>query len=300
MIVNGEAAMAPELKGLWLRCFADSEEDVDYFLERRFPGCGSMVAVEDGEIAAMVFLLPARLVVNRKAGSPAGGREASYVYAFATHPDFRGRGIATLLLGEVQRRNREKGILTFLCPAEEALVSFYEKRGFYQSFFASIREAPLDVGGGLDGVAGTCAGQFFLESCSPLEYAAIRAEYLRDGDIAWDESAVRYAVEENSHSGGECRKVLLPDGQEGAVLIGIQGNCLRLREVLLPEQYLLAGKGYLQGLAAQIAKELDSERGIALERWQAVMPVIPGDAEKKWIGMSDEPGIRGYLNLVLD
>ena len=57
MIVNGEAAIVTKRKELWLRCFTDSEEDVDYFLEHRFQNCSSMVAVEDGEVLTRLIKL---------------------------------------------------------------------------------------------------------------------------------------------------------------------------------------------------------------------------------------------------
>ena len=47
----------------------------------------------------------------------------------------------------------------------------------------------------------------------------------------------------------------------------------------------------VNGEAVRIAKELESERGIALNRWHAVMPGLRGDNRKKLMGMSDEPRI---------
>lgn len=294
MIVNGETAMVPEFKELWLRCFSDSAEDVDYFFEHRFQEEESLAVVEDGKVAGMVFLLPAELAEI--------GRKAVYIYAFATHPDFRGCGIATHLLEEIRKQNQEKGILTFLCPAEDSLVGFYEKRGFYPSFFGSFCSGSLPT----SGMRG-CSKNLLLTECSPAEYAAVRSRYLKAGDIVWDARAVQYAVGENAHSGGECRRILLPDGRCGAALLGIHEDCLIFREVLLPD----SETERLPELAALLAEEFRQKKGSRLSHWRAVMPernrgrmaeepVPMQNARKQLIGMSDEQGIFGYLNLVLD
>ena len=36
MIITADKAMVPQLKELWLCCFQDAAEDVDYFFDRRF------------------------------------------------------------------------------------------------------------------------------------------------------------------------------------------------------------------------------------------------------------------------
>lgn len=305
MIQNAEAAMVPRLRELWLRCFSDTPEDVDYFFDHRFKAEESLVLAEGQEVAAMMFLLPAALA--------GGGQKAAYVYAFATHPDYRGRGIATRLLAAARERGRKEGSLTFLCPAEEGLVAFYAKRGFYPSFFAYSMEGDIPEchryfcsgQGGFtgrlqahapDGIACGRAGGICLAACTAREYARIRSGYLKNMDIAWDERAVAYAVGENSHSGGECIKFLLPDGRYGAALTGVQGECLLLREVLLPDE----GAGCLPGLAQVLAKRLRAARGIRLLTFRALMPGRAGDAKRQLVGMSDEPKLHGYLNLVLD
>lgn len=309
MIRNAEAAMVPRLKELWLHCFSDSMEDINYFFEHRFKEEESLVMMAEEVPAAMMFLLPAAV-----AGS---GQEASYIYAFATHPDFRGRGIATRLLAAATERSQKEGRLAFLCPADKELEGFYAKRGFYPSFSAGIIEGEMPqnrlwqktnanyVHNAKIGSSMTeeTASWLYLEDCTPAEYVKIRAAYIKEMDIAWDERAVKYALEENAHSGGICKKILLPDGGQSAVLAGIRSKCLLLRELFLPENKIK----YLPELLWRLAECLNQAEQ-APQTFHAVLPKLPKQlpngmawrGSQQLIGMSDNPNLHGYLNLVLD
>lgn len=347
MIRNAEAAMVPRLKELWLHCFSDSMEDINYFFEHRFKEEESLVMMAEEVPAAMMFLLPAAV-----AGS---GQEASYIYAFATHPNFRGRGIATRLLAAAIERSQKEGRLVFLCPADKELEGFYAKRGFYPSFSAGIIEGEMpqnrlwqktnanyvhnaeirnsaknefftqrfesacclsqsflwqktnancvhnaEIGSSM---TEETASWLYLEDCTPAEYVKIRAAYIKKMDIAWDERAVKYALEENAHSGGICKKILLPDGGQSAVLAGIRSKCLLLRELFLPENKIK----YLPELLWRLAECLNQAEQ-APQTFHAVLPKLPKQlpngmawrGSQQLIGMSDNPNLHGYLNLVLD
>ena len=69
---------------LWGGVFGDGEGFVREFLRVFGPGCG-LVAVRGGSVAAMGFC---------PLGPEAAGYACGYIYAMATHPAHRGRGLA--------------------------------------------------------------------------------------------------------------------------------------------------------------------------------------------------------------
>ncbi len=84
-----------------------------------FSDCIRYIA-EDGQVVSMLFEIPCTLVTQE------GEIPVCYVFAAATHPNYRGKGYATALVKETCARHS----LVILRPAEESLVNFYGKMGF--------------------------------------------------------------------------------------------------------------------------------------------------------------------------
>lgn len=112
-------------KKLWMEAFGDEESFIDSFLIHYYKRT-RMLAVEcDGELAAMVHLLPFRSELGRTV----------YVYGVATASAYRHRGLAERLMREAMRRiDEQKTDAAFLIPSPESdkewLRGFYEKHGF--------------------------------------------------------------------------------------------------------------------------------------------------------------------------
>lgn len=86
--------------------------------DRYFPHC--LRVIQEGEQpVAMLFSVPYPLA------TPSGITEAHYLYAVATHPDHRGKGLAKQLLQQEAARYP-----VFLRPMTPSLFDFYEKAGF--------------------------------------------------------------------------------------------------------------------------------------------------------------------------
>lgn len=86
--------------------------------DRYFPHCLRVIR-EGDQPTAMLFSIPYPLV------TASGVTEAHYLYAVATHPDHRGKGLARRLLQEEAARYP-----VFLRPMTPSLFDFYEKVGF--------------------------------------------------------------------------------------------------------------------------------------------------------------------------
>ena len=98
---------------------ADTEEFATAFTNKYFDKCCRYKTV-DGKIVSMLYLLDCTVFDGKKTVA------AKYLYAAATHPDFRGQGLMAELINEALLE--QKVIITK--PATQSLFSYYEKFGF--------------------------------------------------------------------------------------------------------------------------------------------------------------------------
>ena len=129
---------------LWKLAFGDTDEYLDNFYLNYYRPQRAIVLEEDGEVRAMFTWFDTTLTLS-------GGRtyRAAYVYALATHPDCRGRGLAARLLAEGGELLRPLGVdLLTTVPAEPSLHSFFAANGFEEAFVMDQWEsAPLTAEG---------------------------------------------------------------------------------------------------------------------------------------------------------
>ena len=71
------------LKALWLACFGGPAEYLDFYYSRRFVPGDTLVWREEGRPVSMMTLMRVRR----------GGEDGVYIYAVATLPEYRGRGL---------------------------------------------------------------------------------------------------------------------------------------------------------------------------------------------------------------
>lgn len=90
----------------------------DALFRHVLPDCLRTVREGDTPLA-MLFSIPYPIV------TPTGVLEARYLYAVATDPKYRGRGLAKRLLSEVVA----EGYPVFLRPSSPSLFAFYQKAG---------------------------------------------------------------------------------------------------------------------------------------------------------------------------
>lgn len=112
-------------KELWMEAFGDDEPFVDAFLIRYYSR-KRMATVEcDGQMAAMLHLLPFWSELGRTV----------YIYGVATAPAYRRRGLAEQLMQEAMHRIDDEGADAAILipspePNKEWLRGFYGKYGF--------------------------------------------------------------------------------------------------------------------------------------------------------------------------
>ena len=204
MIVKRPAFTAdlPAIREIWSAAFPeDSASDRDRFLKTVRLSEECLLAVENGTPISMVFTLPVTY----------GTRRLQYIYAAATLPSHRGRGLFAELLNTALSQARERGVTaSFLRPAELSLVRYYARFG-YRPWCGCHTET---------GEAGPSGERVTV--LSPAEFTERRTALLPTDAVGWEPRFTAYAA--------SCGLVL---GTERAVaLCYVQGETLFIKELL--------------------------------------------------------------------
>lgn len=111
-----------QIRSLWMKVFGDEREFVDMFLMHHHNPELCLTHEEGGRVVAMLHVVPMRTRSLRVA----------YVYAVATDPDYRRRGLASELTREAVERIRSSGKydLAAIIPSGEDSRRIYAAQGF--------------------------------------------------------------------------------------------------------------------------------------------------------------------------
>lgn len=269
-----------QLKALWMQVFGDSAEAVDAYFALRHRDEDMLVWAVDGEIGGMLSMLPLALRCAEQE------YPARYIYAVATAPALRGRGIATTLLKHAEELALLRGdVAAALVPASRRLFGYYEKRGYHTAFSLNVA----------DYQASELPPDSFKGEVVPCD----AEEYLRVRDCAfsscglyarWDEQALAYAL---SASVGAARLILAGGGEgiaawsrtEGGILIHELGLCgMEVPSALALLHRHLGAASYRVRLPAET---LPNEKSVPFGMLH-------------WLIPQPETAAAGYLALALD
>ncbi len=226
------------LSPLWQEAFEADAQEADHYFRHRHLHENMLVALEDGEVAGMLTMLPADLVTARAV------LPIRYVFAVATFKAFRRRGVSTRLLNAAHSQMKQAGIAaSVLVPATPSLFGFYEKRGYAPYFY--IDSLRVDAGD----IAPPDAA-IRIAPCEADAYLALRDAALSAHTpyVRWDEDALRYMIAGfRLEDGGALR--MANEGGQAACLYERRDGGIRITELLLsglsPESALSALHGYL-------------------------------------------------------
>lgn len=171
----------PAQRELWKLAFGDSDQYIDNFYNTYYRPERVVVLEEDGAVRSMTAWFDTTFVVPGQ-----GEYRAAYLYAVATHPRCRGRGLAGKLLAGADGYFRSLGIpAVTTVPAEPSLHDFFGANGF--------RECFRILGGTLRREEIASAPSGLLRPASPEEYGRIREQLLADiPHIAYPAGALAY------------------------------------------------------------------------------------------------------------
>ena len=146
----------PQLQALWQLAFGDSAEFLDAFFSQAFFPRRCRCLTEQGRIAAALYWFDTEFREQR----------FGYLYAIATHPDFRNRGFCRALVADtLECMTREGYDGALLMPQSAPLREMYRKMGFADC--CTLSEFDCSAGEAVP-----------LRPISPAEYARLRRELL--------------------------------------------------------------------------------------------------------------------------
>ena len=194
------------LRELWTEVFNDSPLFLDRFFGNLFVPDNCLVAERGGQIASMLFLLKAT------ASRQQGDCPLRYVYACATHPDFREKGLMGQLLEAAVQLADKEGFGLILIPASEPLSRYYKRFGFtletalYRCSYPPLKATNAATGWERADI-----------SDMPRLVAAlqgIRVVLLgKKNAVLWPDAHIKIVLEELQTQGGELL-LLKPDGSQ--------------------------------------------------------------------------------------
>lgn len=191
-------ALIPGLKKLWSLAFGDEDTAIDAFFATGYGHDRCRCMVEGNTVAAALYWLDC---------SYEGGKLA-YIYAVATHPDHRGRGLCRRLMEDTHALLKTRGYAgAVLMPAGDDLRQMYGKLG-YRDF------------GGLEEFYCTTDGACPVRPLDAERYGTARREYLPEGGILQEgENLAWLGTYARFYEGDDFLLAALPEG-EG--LIGLE------------------------------------------------------------------------------
>lgn len=194
------SSQIPELKALWQTSFGDERAFVEAFFSTAFSPRRCRCVTVEGILAAALYWFDCHHQEET----------CAYIYAVATDPAFRGRGLCAALMADTHKHLTENGYAgAILVPGNKNLFSFYEKQG-YRPFGG---KAQL-----------TCAPGHPV-SLTPVkaeEYAAARRKYLPAGGIIQEDENLDFLQKQAD----------LYVGQDFVLAATKEEDCLRGIELL--------------------------------------------------------------------
>lgn len=159
-----------QLKKLWNLAFGDSMEFIGLFFGTAYAPGRCLYLAEDGQVTAALYWLDCEYK----------GQKQAYIYAVATHPDHRGKGLCRQLMDRVHALLKAEGYsAALLRPADNGLRRMYRKMGYRDatrvSEFACTAAAPVS-----------------LRKIGTPEYARLRRTFLPEAGVIQEGVSLDY------------------------------------------------------------------------------------------------------------
>lgn len=191
----------PGLRQLWKLAFGDTDAFLDSFFGTAYSPKRCHLLKVDGRVAAALYWF--RCSCNEQ--------KIAYIYAVATHPDFRGQGLCRRLMEETHHILAEQGYdATLLVPQDDGLRKMYAAMGY--------RDA-------------TAVSEFTCEAGQPIAltevdadtYAALRQQFLPEGSVVQEGENLRFlSTYARFYRGESC--LLAVSGRQIPELLGSRKN----------------------------------------------------------------------------
>ncbi len=220
-------------KELWQLCFGDSNLFIDFYYANRYKEDETALLLEDGEIMAMLTMLPVSIEASGQSYA------AAMLYAIATHPEYRNRGYATLLIDFAHQYLAQKHLVfSLLVPAGKQLFNFYQQQGYQDGFY--IREAFLTRNKVDSWDLAETAGSI-MSVVSPEEYNQRRDQQLRGKlYVSYRNEDIVYQKKVSKLSGADIFGLKIEEVDGCAVIERINQDKIIIKELLINNEFIPA------------------------------------------------------------
>lgn len=187
----------PQLRQLWKLAFGDTDAFLDVFFESAYsPERCRCVLEKDTVVAALYWF-----------DCECEGRKHAYLYAVATHPEHRGRGLCRQLMADTHVLLKEQGYDgILLVPQEEGLRRMYAAMGYRNG--TAVTEHLCKAG-----------KPAALSAVDMETYAKLRRQYLPSGGVIQEGANLRFLGRYAKFYAGD-DFVAVVSGSEGIELLG--------------------------------------------------------------------------------
>ena len=173
--------MTEQLKDLWALAFGDGMEFIDLFFETAYAPERCLYLTEGDQVTAALYWLDCSF----------RGQKQAYIYAVATHPAHRGRGLCRALMEKARETLQAEGYsAAMLRPADPGLRKMYAAMGYRDCTFVSEFHS----------AAGTPVP---LRKIGPEEYARLRRKYLPEDGVLQEGVSLTYLAAYSGLYAGE-------------------------------------------------------------------------------------------------
>ncbi|MCO1602985.1 GNAT family N-acetyltransferase [Desulfosporosinus nitroreducens] len=234
-------------KEIWKLCFGDPDSYIDFYFANRYKEDETVVLLHDGEIAAMLTMIPVRTVFPDDRSL-----NTAMFYAIATHPKFQNRGFATQLMdySNNQYLRARKEELSVLVPAHTQLFEYYRKQGYQDGLY--IREI-LFSREGADSLPVSKPFSCTILPITSEDYNRRRNSQLNGRlYISYPDENISYQKKLSQLSGADIYAINIDDIQGCLAVERITSDKVLIKEILLPDDLLnTAVKQIVQQLTAK-------------------------------------------------
>ena len=190
----------PQLRSLWKKAFGDTDAFLDIFFSTGYSPDRCRFIRQGGIIGTALYWMDLDW----------DDRKFAYIYAVATDPGCRGRGLCRQLMADTAALLTGRGYAgAILVPQDEGLRAMYAKMGY-------LPAAPIDQ------VFCASSAPCPVTQISPSDYAARRASLVPEGSLSLSREALDFL--------GELARFYAGDGFLAAV--SLEPEHLRILEYL--------------------------------------------------------------------
>ena len=185
--------LIPGLRNLWKKAFGDTDEFLDLFFSTAYAPDRCRCIAEGEEAQSVLYWFDCYLDEEKIA----------YIYAVATDPACRGRGLCRTVMEDTMEVLRSRGYAgAILLPQEEWLIAMYAGMGFEPCTTVTEKWFP--------------AGEE-ISACQidETEYALLRREYLPQGGVIQEGENMQFlAGMAKFYKGADFIAAVSTDGEE--------------------------------------------------------------------------------------